>query len=91
SLFQPFYNTMGVAGVDGTIHHRMIGTSAEDDVHAKTGTLNGVSALAGYVNTRDGELWAFDITMNNTRVFSARKVQDKIVELLAGFSYNSNQ
>jgi D-alanyl-D-alanine carboxypeptidase len=91
SLFKPFYNTMGVAGVDGTIHHRMIGTSAENDVHAKTGTLNGVSALAGYVNTRDGELWAFDITMNNTRVYSARKIQDKIVELLAGFSYNANQ
>jgi len=87
SLFHPFYNTLGIAGVDGTIHRRMIGTLADSNTHAKTGTLNRVSALAGYVNTRDGELWAFDITMNNINVNAARKIQDKLVEQLAEFSY----
>lgn len=87
TLFRAFYSTLAIGGVDGTIRGRMRGTVAENNVHAKTGTLNSVTALAGYVTTRDGDLWAFDITMNHARVYLGRNVQDRIVEKLAGFTY----
>ncbi|MBT8382339.1 MAG: D-alanyl-D-alanine carboxypeptidase/D-alanyl-D-alanine-endopeptidase, partial [Ignavibacteria bacterium] len=43
-LFDIFYNSLSIAGIDGTIEKRMWNTSAENNVHAKTGTLRGVSA-----------------------------------------------
>ncbi len=86
--FPSFYRALPVAGVDGTIWYRMKRTMAEGNLRAKTGTLSGVSALSGYVTTRDGELLAFSILMQNyqTSSRSYRKVQDNIGKVLAEFS-----
>ncbi len=48
-IFLKLYNSFPIAGVDGTLKDRMKNTSAENNVHAKTGTLSGVSCLSGYV------------------------------------------
>ena len=86
--FRLIYQSLPIAGVDGTLESRMVGTLAEGNVRAKTGTINGVSSLSGYVRTRDGELLAFSMMMENfilpTRYF--RLAQDRICELLAQFS-----
>ena len=63
-LFDYFLNSLSVAGKDGTLKHRMIGTQAEGNVYAKTGTLNGVSALSGYLIDTDNEIVIFYIVMN---------------------------
>ena len=88
NLFETFYNSLPIAGVDGTLGDRMKGTEAERNVHAKTGTLNYVSTLTGYAITRDGEPLIFYIAMNNftgdRNVY--RKKQDKICEILCKFS-----
>ena len=63
----------------------MAGTPADSDAHTKTGTLNRVSALAGYVNTRDGELWAFDITMNDTPLRGAARAGSNRRNARTGF------
>jgi len=86
-LFSPFYTVMSVAGVDGTLRKRMKGTFAAGNVHGKTGTLNNVSALTGYVTTRDGELLCFSMLMNGGNHGAYRAVQDKIAARLAAFSY----
>ena len=87
-LFNIFYNTLAIAGVDGTIQHRMVGTEAEKNVHAKTGTINSVSALAGYAVTRDMELLIFYISMNGYSGSSSyyRGLQDDFCEALCQFS-----
>ena len=74
--------------MDGTLKFRMISTNCQDNLRAKTGTLKGVSCLAGYVAAKDGEFLAFSIMMQNflgsPDVY--RNVQDKICEALAKFS-----
>jgi D-alanyl-D-alanine carboxypeptidase/D-alanyl-D-alanine-endopeptidase (penicillin-binding protein 4) len=63
--FQDFYASFPVAGVDGTLRHRMSGTIAEGRVHAKTGYIGSVRSLSGYVQTLDGEHLAFSLITNN--------------------------
>ncbi|MHB1056738.1 MAG: D-alanyl-D-alanine carboxypeptidase/D-alanyl-D-alanine endopeptidase [Rhodanobacter sp.] len=54
-----------VAGVDGTLIGRMRGTAAENNVHAKTGSMSHVHGLAGYLTTAAGERLAFAIMLDN--------------------------
>jgi serine-type D-Ala-D-Ala carboxypeptidase/endopeptidase (penicillin-binding protein 4) len=86
-LFELFYNSLAVAGVDGTLRYRMKNTSAQNNVHAKTGTLNGVSNLSGYLTAKNGNLLAFSIMIQNyvDESSKARSFQNKICELLAGY------
>ena len=86
-LFPFFYNSLAIAGVDGTLKNRMKGTSAQNNVHAKTGTLNGVSNLSGYVTAENNHLLAFSIMIQNyvDESSKARSFQNKICELLAEF------
>ena len=62
----------------GTLRRRLIGTRAEYAVRAKTGSMNNVSTLAGYVTTREGEQLAFAIMMNGITVpvAMARNLED---------------
>jgi D-alanyl-D-alanine carboxypeptidase/D-alanyl-D-alanine-endopeptidase (penicillin-binding protein 4) len=51
---------------------------------AKTGSLIGVSALAGYCTTADGHTLAFAFLMNGISVYRARPIQDRMTIALAG-------
>jgi D-alanyl-D-alanine carboxypeptidase/D-alanyl-D-alanine-endopeptidase (penicillin-binding protein 4) len=51
------------------------------NVLAKTGTLNGVSALSGYAKAVSGKSYAFSILLNKTRG-DAHGAQDRIVMAL---------
>jgi serine-type D-Ala-D-Ala carboxypeptidase/endopeptidase (penicillin-binding protein 4) len=87
-LFQNFYDSFPIAGVDGTLKNRMIGTPAEGNVHAKTGYISAVRSLSGYVRTREGERLGFAMIANNFNV-SIRGVdaaQEEICIELAKFS-----
>ena len=80
-----YYASLPIAGVDGTLRSRMKGTPAENNVHAKTGTLSQARALSGYVTGRSGQLYVFSLLMNNYPgpARSAGNVQDQFVEYLA--------
>lgn len=71
-------------GRGGTLAKRLVGSGL--DVRAKTGTLPGVSALAGYLTTKSGKNVAFAILMNgpNTSpILEMRAVQDRLVKAIA--------
>jgi D-alanyl-D-alanine carboxypeptidase/D-alanyl-D-alanine-endopeptidase (penicillin-binding protein 4) len=60
-----FAETLPVAGRDGTLSRRLAGTAAEGRVRAKTGTVDNVRAIAGYVDTAGGDTLVFSIIANN--------------------------
>ena len=83
AIFQPFYECLPIAGVDGTLRGRMRMGKAFRNVRAKTGTVTGVSSLAGYVTSVKGHKISFVIINQNVlKARQARNLQDKICELL---------
>lgn len=85
--FQVFYDALPVAGVDGTLEHRMRGTPAFGNVRAKTGYIDRARSLSGYVTTMNGtgRVLLFSFLCNNftTTVKEVEKVQDEIAARLA--------
>ena len=84
-----FDAALPVAGVDshwvgGTLRHRMNGTRAADNAHAKTGSLTGVTALSGYVTGRDGRRYAFSM-LSTYAGSTPRPVENEVVVALAGW------
>ncbi len=83
-VFLPLYEALPIAGVDGTLQHRMKKTRAQGNVRAKTGSVTGVSSLAGYVKAANGHQLAFVIINQNVLKLSrARAFQNKLCEVLA--------
>jgi serine-type D-Ala-D-Ala carboxypeptidase/endopeptidase (penicillin-binding protein 4) len=78
--------SLPLAGESGTLRNRMIGTAAQTNLHAKTGTTNDVIALAGYVTARNGELLAFATLYNGNDRWRSREAIDAIGVTLANWS-----
>lgn len=81
-----FTASLAVAGRSGTVARRMRGTVAQDRCRAKTGTLSGVSALAGYCTTSAGADVAFAFLMNSVDPAGARVLQDRMTVALARYA-----
>ncbi|HEY0047732.1 MAG TPA: D-alanyl-D-alanine carboxypeptidase/D-alanyl-D-alanine-endopeptidase [Pyrinomonadaceae bacterium] len=88
SRFAPVWrDSLTVAGVDGTLSNRFKGTRGENNVRGKTGTIDQVSSLSGYMTTVAGERLAFSFITNNIPSGSLRTgTIDEIVVLLANFN-----
>ena len=79
SIKEHLLTSLPISGFDGTLKNRMVGTEADGNVRAKTGTVNGISSLAGYITTANGHTLAFAII--NQGVGSSamgRTFQDKV-------------
>jgi D-alanyl-D-alanine carboxypeptidase/D-alanyl-D-alanine-endopeptidase (penicillin-binding protein 4) len=83
--FPAFRDSLAVAGRTGTLHDRMRRSAARDRCRGKTGTLISVSALAGYCQTRGGELVAYAFLMNRVSYYGARRLQDRMLDALARY------
>ncbi len=82
---QAYIATMAISGVDGTIAFRMSSPELVGKVHAKTGTINHVANLAGYLFGAGGQPYIFAILCNNfpaDRRQQVRATQDNILERL---------
>lgn len=78
--FIPYFNSLPIAGVDGTLGTRMKNTKAENKVRAKSGYLDAARSLSGYAYTGDNELVAFSIIANNFLV--PYKLVDNLQDLV---------
>ncbi|MCB0283705.1 MAG: D-alanyl-D-alanine carboxypeptidase/D-alanyl-D-alanine-endopeptidase [Calditrichaeota bacterium] len=85
--FKPFYDSLPIAGVDGTIKSRMKDTVAQGVVRAKTGYVRYVRSLSGYTTDRDGNDYLFVIMVNHYSVPTSyiNNFQDKICILLTNY------
>jgi D-alanyl-D-alanine carboxypeptidase/D-alanyl-D-alanine-endopeptidase (penicillin-binding protein 4) len=85
--FIPFFNSLSIAGVDGSLGDRLQNTNAKDKIRGKAGYLEGVRSLTGYAFTADNEPVAFSIIVNNFNVpvKLAENIQDLVCLRLANF------
>jgi serine-type D-Ala-D-Ala carboxypeptidase/endopeptidase (penicillin-binding protein 4) len=83
--FDPFVESLPIAGEDGTLFDRMRRGAAHNRCHGKTGTLSNVSALSGYCEARSGDTYVYSILMNGVYPTGARRLQDKMLQAIAKY------
>jgi serine-type D-Ala-D-Ala carboxypeptidase/endopeptidase (penicillin-binding protein 4) len=84
---QAWRESLTVGGIDGTLRNRFKGTRAQGNVRGKTGTIDQVSALSGYVRTAAGEELAFSMVVNGVPETSTRtSLIDEMALALANFT-----
>ena len=82
-IIRSLYVSLPIAGEDGTLKKRMKGTPAQLNVRAKTGTLTGISSLAGYALSSNNHMLAFCIINQGVmRNDDGRNFQDKVCNAL---------
>jgi D-alanyl-D-alanine carboxypeptidase/D-alanyl-D-alanine-endopeptidase (penicillin-binding protein 4) len=80
---QALLASLPVAGVDGTLEHRLRGGAAQGQAWLKTGTLLDARSLAGYVRNRRGQLLAVALICNDAQAAQATPALDACIEWLA--------
>lgn len=92
SIFPEFISAMAIMGLDGTVEDRMVRVNRAQTIRTKTGTLNHVSSLSGYFQTKDGEAFAFSILMNGLKCSNGRahRLQNSILAEALKFSRKEN-
>lgn len=80
---QSFVDSLPIAGIDGTLAHRMRHGLATGHAWLKTGTLLDARALAGYVKARSGKVYAVAAMVNHPAAARATPALDALIEWLA--------
>lgn len=81
-----FRASLAVTGATGTVKARMRGTPAAGRCQVKTGTLRGVSALAGYCRTAGGRDIGFALMFNRANTWVAKAREDRMTAAIARLS-----
>ena len=76
--FYDFYESLPVAGLDGTLIKRFKKYPLYKNLKAKTGYIRGVSSLSGYFNGKDNDVYVFSFIVNNYN-FSIRLFIDEVL------------
>ena len=84
NIYNHLLPALPIAGTDGTLRKRMTGAFTRGNVHAKTGTVTGISSLCGYLTAANGHHLCFSI-INQGVMHSknGRRFQDKVCTILA--------
>lgn len=85
-------DSLTIGGVDGTLRNRFKGTAAAGNMRGKTGTIDQVSALSGYLTTAGGEELVISIIINGVPEGSTLRqgIADEIVVNLSNFNGKVN-
>ncbi len=75
--------SLPVAGVDGSMRHRLTTSRAAGWARLKSGSLKDVVALAGYVPDPKGRLWALAAMVHHDQALAARPALDALVDWVA--------
>jgi len=75
-----FIGSLGVAGTDGTVRKRFVDDDVGDHAYLKTGTLEGVRAIAGYVDAANGRRFVVVCLVNHANAARAQAAIDLLVQ-----------
>ena len=75
-----FIASLPILSLDGTIEHRLQEHAVSGQAHLKTGSINGVSAIAGYILGATGRRYALVMLVNHSNAGASRGAQDALVE-----------
>ena len=83
NIYNHLLPSLPIAGQDGTLRRRMRSQFTSGNVRAKTGTLEGVSSLCGYLTASNGHRLCFSIINQGVmHAKNGRKFQDKVCSIL---------
>jgi D-alanyl-D-alanine carboxypeptidase/D-alanyl-D-alanine-endopeptidase (penicillin-binding protein 4) len=83
-IYMELFPTLPVAGQDGTLKKRMVKSVANGRVRAKTGTVTGVTTLAGYCTSSNGHILTFSIMNQGVlKIAEGRNFQDQVCEIMS--------
>ena len=74
--------SLPILGMDGSVKKRFKDSEIAGYAHLKTGTLDGVKSLAGYVKARSGKQWIVVFIINHPNAAAGQDAQDALVEWL---------
>jgi serine-type D-Ala-D-Ala carboxypeptidase/endopeptidase (penicillin-binding protein 4) len=80
--FKDFYQSIAILGQNGTVRNLGKGSRAAGNMHAKSGSIEGTRAFAGYVNAKSGALLSFTIIAHKYVPGSNRVISDSLVKLM---------
>jgi D-alanyl-D-alanine carboxypeptidase/D-alanyl-D-alanine-endopeptidase (penicillin-binding protein 4) len=82
--YEFFKNSLSIAGKDGTLDRRFRRSKLRGNFYGKTGTLNGVTSLSGYLETKSGKdlIVSFLMQFKDKGAGYHKDIQDKILEYL---------
>jgi D-alanyl-D-alanine carboxypeptidase/D-alanyl-D-alanine-endopeptidase (penicillin-binding protein 4) len=75
-----FMASMPILSLDGTVKQRLQDSASNGRAHLKTGSINGVSAIAGYVLDANGHRHVMVMLVNHANAGASRDAQDALVE-----------
>ncbi|CAH1076299.1 D-alanyl-D-alanine carboxypeptidase/D-alanyl-D-alanine endopeptidase [Candidatus Nitrotoga sp. 1052] len=79
-LSTEFEASLPIVGVDGTFKKRLTDSEAANHAHLKTGSLEGVQAIAGYVQSRSGKQWILVFLINHPNAAAGQQAQNALIE-----------
>jgi len=79
-----FYNSLPIAGESGTLRNSFHGTPLQNNLRAKTGTINRVKSLAGFFTNNNGRKVIFALIINNFSgsVAGVKKINEQFLKEL---------
>jgi len=75
-----FISSLPVVGMDGTMRRRLVAQGIARSAHIKTGSLNEVRAIAGYVLGAKGKRYVVSCIVNHPNAAAAQQAMDLLLE-----------
>jgi serine-type D-Ala-D-Ala carboxypeptidase/endopeptidase (penicillin-binding protein 4) len=82
AVMPDFISSMHLLGRDGTMQRRLKEDSAAGRAHIKTGSLEDVRSIAGYMLNRNGQRIAFSLMINHPKAAATQEAQDAFLRWL---------